>query len=59
MSSFNKAFVHFSSRPIELILKQFLNYQAEENPCCFFFPGAFNIKLVNSFILLSSPFFYL
>ena len=43
----------FSSRSIELIvLKKFLNYSVEENPCCIFFPGAFNIKLVNSFILV-------
>ena len=41
MNSFNKAFLHFSSRSIELILKQFLNYQAEENPCCFFFSWGF------------------
>ena len=30
-----KAFVQFSSHSIELILKQFLNYSAEENPCFF------------------------
>ena len=44
--------VQFSSRSIELILKQFLNYSAAENPCCIFRPGAFDIKLVNSFILV-------
>ena len=44
--------MQFSSHSIELILKQFLNQSAEENPCCTFFPGAFNIKLVNSFILV-------
>ena len=37
ISSFYKAFVQFSSRSIEQILKQFLNYQAEENPCRIFF----------------------
>ena len=47
-----KAFVQFSSHAIELILKQFLNYSAEENPCLIFFPGAFSIKLVGSFILV-------
>ena len=31
ISFFYKAFVQFSSRSIELILKQFLNYSAEEN----------------------------
>ena len=29
ISSYYKAFEQFSSRSIELILKQFLNYQAE------------------------------
>ena len=33
-------FVQFSSRSIELILKQLLNYSAEEYPCCIFHPGA-------------------
>ena len=42
------SFVQFSSRSIELILKQFLNYSAEENPCRIFHPWAFNIKLVDS-----------
>ena len=31
--------LQFSSRLIELILKQFLNYSAEENPWCIFFLG--------------------
>ena len=46
------SFEQFSSRSIELILKQFLNYSATENPCCIFRLGAFDIKLVNSFILV-------
>ena len=50
--NFYKAFVQFSSQWIELILEQFLNCSAEENPCSIFFPGAYNIKLVNSFILV-------
>ena len=29
-----------------------MNYSAEENPCCIFLPGAFNIKLVNSFVFV-------
>ena len=52
ISHIYKAFVQFSSHSIELILKQFLNYSAEENPCLIFFPGAFSIKLVDSFILV-------
>ena len=52
LSYFYKAFVQFSSHSIKLILKQFWNYSAEENPCCIFFPSAFNIKLLNSFILV-------
>ena len=52
ISCFYKAFVQFSSHSIEPILKQFLNYSAEENPCLFFFPGPFSIKLVDSFILV-------
>ena len=47
-----KAFVQFSSHSIKLILKQFWNYSAEEKPCCIVFPSAFNIKLLNSFILV-------
>ena len=35
-----------------IILKQFLSYSAEKNPCCIFHPGAFNIKPVNSFFLV-------
>ena len=46
------SFVQFLSRSIKLIVKQFLSYSAEESPCWIFFPGAFNIKLVNSFILV-------
>ena len=34
MSYFYKAFVYFLSHAIELTLKQFLNYLAEENFCC-------------------------
>ena len=50
-SHFYKAFVPFSSHSIQITLKQFLNYATEENPCCIFFPGALNIKLVNFSIL--------
>ena len=52
ISSFYKAFefVQFSSRSIELILKQFLNYQAEEHPCCIFFP---RLLISSSSIILS------
>ena len=50
ISSFYKAFVQLSSRSIELILEQFLNYQAEENPCCIFFLG---LLISSSSILLS------
>ena len=52
ISSFYKAFVQFWTHSIELTLKQFLNSSAEENPFCIFFSGAFNIMLVNSFILV-------
>ena len=56
ISFFYKAFVQFSSRSaIELILKQFLNYSEnrKRNPSLLkFFTEAFNIKLVNSFILV-------
>ena len=45
ISSFYNVFVQFSSH------SQFLNYSAEEYPCCIF-SGAYNIKLVNSFILV-------
>ena len=45
ISSFYNVFVQFSFH------SQFLNYSAEENPCCIF-SGAYNIKLVNSFILV-------
>ena len=47
---FYKAFVRFSSHSIQLILKQFLNYSAEENPCCIFFLG---LLISSSSILLS------
>ena len=52
ISSYYKAFEQFSSRSIELILKQFLNYQAEENPYCIF---VFYLELLisSSSILLS------
>ena len=50
ISAFYKAFDQFSSRSIELILKQFLNYQAEENPCCIFF---LELLISSSSILLS------
>ena len=50
ISSYYKAFEQFSSRSIELILKQFLNYQAEENPCCIFF---LELLISSSSILLS------
>ena len=50
ISAFYKTFVQFSSRSIELILKQFLNYQAEENPCCIFFLG---LLISSSSIILS------
>ena len=50
---FYKAFVQFSSHSIEQILKHFLNYSASRRKSLlYFFPGAFNIKLVNSFILV-------
>ena len=52
ISCFYKAFVQFSSHSIELILKQFLNYSAEENPCCIFFPRL----LISSFSILLSLF---
>ena len=47
---FYKAFVRFSSHSIQLILKQFLNYSAEENPCCIFFLA---LLISSSSILLS------
>ena len=53
ISYFHKAFVQFSSHSIEQILKHFLNYSASRRKSLlYFFPGAFNIKLVNSFILV-------
>ena len=51
ISHFYKAFVQFSSHSIGLILNQFLNYSDEDNPCCVFFPSAFNIKLVTNILL--------
>ena len=36
ISYFYKAFVRFSPHSTQLILMQFLNYSAEENPCCIF-----------------------
>ena len=33
ISYFYKVFVRFSSHSTQLILMQFLNYSAEENPC--------------------------
>ena len=45
-----KAFVQFSSHSIKLILKQFWNYSAEENPCCIFF---LRLLISSSSILLS------
>ena len=50
ISYFYKAFVRFSSLSIQLILKQFLNYSAEENPCCIFFLA---LLISSSSILLS------
>ena len=50
ISCFYKAFVQFSSHSIELILKQFLKYSAEENPCCIFFLA---LLISSSSILLS------
>ena len=45
--------MQFSSHSIEQILKHFLNYSASRRKSLlYFFPGAFNIKLVNSFILV-------
>ena len=44
ISSFYKAFVQFSSHSIELFSRR--------KSLLYFFPGAFNIKLVNSFILV-------
>ena len=53
ISYFYKAFVQFSSHSTEQILKHFLNYSASRRKSLlYFFPGAFNIKLVNSFILV-------
>ena len=46
------SFVQSSSRSIELIVKQFVTYSAERKSLLYFFPGALNIKLVNSFILV-------
>ena len=50
ISYFYKAFVQFSSHSIELILKQFLNYSAEENPSGIFFLW---LLISSSSILLS------
>ena len=50
ISYFYKAFVQFSSYSIELILKKFLNYSAEENLCCIFFLA---LLISSSPILLS------
>ena len=50
ISYFYKAFAQFLCHSIELILKQFLNYSAEENPCCIFFLG---LLISSSSILLS------
>ena len=43
--------LQFSSRSIELILKNFLNYSAEENPCCIF--SRLGLLISSSSILLS------
>ena len=57
ISYFYKVFVQFSSHSIELILKQVLNYSADRRKSrLYFFPGAFNIKLFNSFQCLLSSF---
>ena len=45
-----KAFVWFSSHLIQPILKQFLNYSADENPCCIFFL----VLLISSLSILLS-----
>ena len=50
ISYFYKAFVQFSSHWIELILEQFLNCSAEENPWSIFFLA---LIILSSSILLS------
>ena len=52
ISSYYKAFEQFSSRSIELILKQFFELSSRRKSLLYFFPRAFNFKLVNSFILV-------
>ena len=54
ISSFYKAFMQFSSHSIELIiLKQFLNYSAEENTSCIFFQALLiSSSSIPSFILV-------
>ena len=49
--------LQFSSRLIEVILKQFLNYSAEENPWCIFFPGALN-KFILSTLMMGKKLWY-
>ena len=46
------SFVQFSFRSIELIFKAIFELFSRRKSLLYFFPGAFNIKLVNSFILV-------
>ena len=46
------SFVQFSSRSIELLFKAIFELFSRRKSLLYFFPGAFNIKLVNSFILV-------
>ena len=44
--------MQFSSRSIELLFKAIFELFSRRKSLLYFFPGAFNIKLVNSFILV-------
>ena len=46
------SFVQFSFRSIELLFKAIFELFSRRKSLLYFFPGAFNIKLVNSFILV-------